>query len=88
MKLKLIIFIKCNAKAEFEQKYLACTRIEKAVRKEKGIENTSYTGGTNADITAFADWEESQIEDKVYKLKQIPDVEDVIVKRLVPVQVI
>lgn len=82
MKVEVIILIKCNEQVERAQKYAACIRVEKEIQKIKGIESASYTGNSDADITAFANWEEKDIPSHVKDLEGIHGVENVTVKIL------
>lgn len=82
---EVIIFVKCNEQVEKAQKARACIRVEKEMRDIKGIESVSYTGNSDADITAFANWEEKDIPSYVQRIEKISGVEKAIVKVLVPV---
>jgi len=84
MKVEVLILIVCDKKFERAQKYQACTLIEKRVRRVSGIETTSYTGTADADITAFACWEEEEIPQYVKEIERIDGIVKVTAKILVP----
>jgi len=83
MKVEVLIFIVCDESFERAQKYQACTLIEKRVRKVHGIESVSYTGSEDADITAFASWEEEEIPECVKEIENIDGIVKVTAKILV-----
>ncbi len=85
MKVEVIILVKCNEKTERVQKYEACTRIEKEIQSIKGVQNASYTGNLDADITVFANWEETDIPEYVTQIQALPGVEKATAKILIPV---
>lgn len=85
MKAEVLILIICDEAVERAQKYQACTLIEKRIQKIHGIENTSYTGTSDADITAFANWEEEEIPEYVKQIENISGIKKVTAKILIPV---
>ncbi len=85
MKAEVLVLIICDETVERQQKYEACTLIEKRVQRIRGIESTSYTGNDDADITAFANWERNEIPNCVEELKKIDGIKKITTKILVPV---
>jgi len=85
MSQEIFILVKCDDPMVLSQKYQACTAAEEKIKKIKGITKTFYTGKKEADITAFAKWDEKDIEQHVMEIKNILGVKLVETKTLVPV---
>jgi len=80
----IFILVQCDPAAEQSQRYQFCTRVEEQVKKVKGISRTFFTGKPDADITAFAKWNENDIQKYRDEIKAIVGVLKVATKIVVP----
>ena len=86
MTVEVMVLVLCNEKVERAQKYLACTIVEKAIQKIRGVESTSFTGNgeVKADITVFANWDESEITERIAEIKRIEGIVDAYSRIVLP----
>lgn len=83
--LHVFISILCDEETERAQKYEACIRIQSTVSKIPGVKSVHFTGNEKvADVTAFAEWDESDIQWRLNEIKSIPGVKSAEARILVP----
>jgi hypothetical protein len=83
--LHVFISILCDEATERAQKAEACIRIQSAVSKISGIKSVHFTGNDKvADVTAFAEWDESEIHSRLEEIQTIPGVKSAEARILVP----
>lgn len=83
---EVFLSIICDEETVKAQKLQACTRIQRSLSQIKGIKETYLTGQKDiADITAFAQWDESEIPIKLEEIREIKGIKKVDAKILVPI---
>lgn len=75
---EVFLTILCDVMTAQAQKFQSCTRIQDALSKLEGVKQVNFTGRANvADITALAEWTESDIAKKLAMIREIPGVKTV-----------
>lgn len=75
---EVFLTILCDDTTAQAQKFQACTRIQNELGKIVGVKQVNFAGKSGvADVTALAEWEESEIPRKLAQIRMISGVKTV-----------